>query len=162
MRRKRVAAECGVPAETIQRLALEMAQVAFNAAVELPIRWTDMHGRTHDKVIGRPVAMHAMRGISAHSNGFHTCRALHVLQMLLGALDGPGNFRARAPYPRRIPMRTLPENDPAVIFAPNTPLNRVALRLPDAARGSGDRRAGQAAAHRPRLSRGSRRWPRTA
>jgi sulfite dehydrogenase (quinone) subunit SoeA len=125
-----VAAECGVAAPTIHRLALEMAQVAFNETVELPIRWTDMHGRTHDRVIGRPVAMHAMRGISAHSNGFHTCRALHLLQMLLGALDGPGNFRARAPYPRRIPIRTLPENDPAVIFAPNTPLNRVCYGYP--------------------------------
>src|SRR6266704_3072858 len=107
-----------------------MAHVAFNEAVELPIRWTDMHGRTHDKVIGRPVAMHAMRGISAHSNGFQTCRALHILQMLLGALDGPGNFRAKAPYPRRIPMRTLPENDPAVIRAPNTPLNRTLYGYP--------------------------------
>ncbi len=125
-----VAAECGVPAETIERIALEMAHVAFNEAVELPIRWTDMHGRTHDKVIGRPVAMHAMRGISAHSNGFQTCRALHILQMLLGALDGPGNFRAKAPYPRRIPMRTLPENDPAVIRAPNTPLNRTLYGYP--------------------------------
>ena len=26
-----------------------------------------------------------MRGISAHSNGFDTCRMIHVLQMLLGA-----------------------------------------------------------------------------
>ncbi|HEX8012398.1 MAG TPA: molybdopterin oxidoreductase family protein [Casimicrobiaceae bacterium] len=127
---QRVASECGVPAETIERLALEMAHVAFNEAVELPIRWTDMHGRTHDKVIGRPVAMHAMRGISAHSNGFHTCRALHVLQMLLGALDGPGSFRARAPYPRRIPRRHLPENDPAVIFAPDTPLNDLPYGYP--------------------------------
>ena len=120
-----VAAECGVPAETIERLAREMAHVAFKEAVELPIRWTDMWGRTHDSVVGRPVAMYAMRGISAHSNGFHTCRALHLIQMLLGALDGPGNFRARAPYPRRIPVRTLPENDPAVIFAPDTPLKRM-------------------------------------
>ena len=56
-------------------------------------------------VVGRPVAMYAMRGVSAHSNGFQTCRALHLLQMLLGALDGPGNFARRAPYPRRIPMR---------------------------------------------------------
>ena len=127
---KTVAAECGVSAETIERIALEMAHVAFNEAVELPIRWTDMHGRVHDKVIGRPVAMHAMRGISAHTNGFHTCRALHVLQMLLGALDGPGNFRARAPYPRRIPMRTLPENDPAIIFAPDTPLKRTTYGYP--------------------------------
>jgi sulfite dehydrogenase (quinone) subunit SoeA len=120
-----VAPECGVDAETITRLAHEMAQIAFNEPVELPISWTDMHGRTHDKVVGRPVAMHAMRGVSAHSNGFQTCRALHLIQMLLGALDGPGNFRARAPYPRRIPMRSLPENDPAVIFAPNTPLKRM-------------------------------------
>jgi anaerobic selenocysteine-containing dehydrogenase len=122
---ERVAAECGIAAETITRIAYEMAHVAFNEAVELPIRWTDMYGRTHDKVVGRPVAMYAMRGISAHSNGFHTCRALHLIQMLLGALEGPGNFRARAPYPRRIPMRSLPENDPAIIFAPDTPLRRM-------------------------------------
>ena len=125
-----VAAECGVPAATIHRIALELAQVAFEQAIELPIPWTDMHGRTHDNVVGRPVAIYAMRGVSAHSNGFQTCRALHLLQMLLGALDGPGNFRARAPYPRRIPIRTLPENDPAVIFAPNTPLNRPAYGYP--------------------------------
>ena len=94
--RARVPHECGVPAETITRLALEMAHVAFKEAVELPIRWTDMHGRTHDKVIGRPVAMHAMRGISAHSNGFQTCRALHLLQMLLGRARRPGQLpRAR-------------------------------------------------------------------
>ncbi len=120
-----VAAECGVPAETIVKLAREMAHVAFKESIELPIRWTDMWGRTHDSVVGRPVAMYAMRGISAHSNGFHTCRALHLIQMLLGALDGPGNFRARAPYPRSIPLRSLPENDPAVIFAPDTPLKRM-------------------------------------
>ena len=119
-----VAAECGIPAETIERIALEMAHVAFKETVEIDCEWTDMWGRKHDKFVGRPVAMYAMRGIAAHSNGFHTCRALHVLQMLLGALEGPGNFRARTPYPRRIPVRALPENDPAVIFAPNTPLKR--------------------------------------
>ena len=120
-----VAAQCGIDSATITRIAHEIAHVAFNETVELPIRWTDMHGRRHDKVVGRPVAMHAMRGVSAHSNGFQTCRALHLLQMLLGALEGPGNFRARAPYPRRIPMRTLPENDPTVIFAPDTPLKHM-------------------------------------
>src|SRR5437868_5218543 len=122
---ERVAPECGVSADTIRRLAREMAQVAFRETVELPIRWTDMWGRAHDSVVGRPVAMYAMRGISAHSNGFQTCRALHLIQMLLGALDGPGNFRARTPFPRRIPLRSLPENDPAVIFAPNTALKRM-------------------------------------
>ena len=50
-------------------------------------------------MIGRPVGMHAMRGISAHSNGFHTCRAIHLLQMLLGAIDTPGVLRYKSPYP---------------------------------------------------------------
>jgi sulfite dehydrogenase (quinone) subunit SoeA len=125
-----VAERCGVDAQTIEGLALEMAEVAFRETIELPIRWTDVWGRTHDRVIGRPVALYAMRGISAHSNGFQTCRALHVIQMLLGALDGPGNFRARAPFPRPMPPAQLPENDPAVIDAPDTPLTRLPLGFP--------------------------------
>jgi sulfite dehydrogenase (quinone) subunit SoeA len=127
---ERVAPQCGVSAETIERIALEMAHVAFNEAIELPIRWTDVYGRTHDKVVGRPVAMYAMRGVSAHANGFQSCRALHLLQMLLGALEGPGNFRARAPYPRPIPPPQLPENDPNVMAAPNAPLTRPPLGFP--------------------------------
>ena len=47
---QRVAATCGVPAQTIERIALEMAQVAFHEAIELPIRWTDVYGRSHDTV----------------------------------------------------------------------------------------------------------------
>ena len=47
--------------------------------------------------------MHAMRGVSAHSNGFQTCRALHLLQMLLGTVDVPGGHRAKAPYPKHVP-----------------------------------------------------------
>ncbi|MEO1767316.1 molybdopterin oxidoreductase family protein [Thiobacter aerophilum] len=125
-----VAHECGVPAEQIERLALEMAHVAFKEQIELPIQWTDVWGRSHDKVVGRPVAMYAMRGISAHSNGFHACRAIHLIQILLGALDGPGNFRARAPYPKPIPPHQLPENNLDIIHAPNTPLARPPLGFP--------------------------------
>lgn len=125
-----VAVRCGVPAETIERLALEMAHAAFEQTIELPIPWTDVYGRTHATTIGRPVSMYAMRGISAHSNGFHTCRALHLIQMLLGALEGPGNFRARAPYPKPIPPAQLPENDEGLINAPNTPLSRSPLGFP--------------------------------
>ncbi len=66
-----VEAECGVPATTIRRIAAEIAEVAFEQTVTLPIKWTDWAGRDHDSVTGRPVSMHAMRGISAHSNGFH-------------------------------------------------------------------------------------------
>ncbi len=125
-----VAERCGVPAETIERLALEMAAVAFEQTIELPIEWTDVWGNKHDKVVGRPVAMYAMRGISAHSNGFQSCRALHLIQMLLGALDSPGNFRSKAPFPRPIPPPQLPENDIAVIDAPDTALNRPPLGFP--------------------------------
>ena len=70
-----VAARCGVPAETTRRIAAELAHTAFKDTVELDVPWTDYLGRRHAKTLGRPVAMHAMRGISAHSNGFHTCRA---------------------------------------------------------------------------------------
>ena len=51
-------------------------------------------------MIGRPVAFHAMRGISAHSNGFQTCRALHLLQIILGSVEVPGGFRFKPPYPK--------------------------------------------------------------
>ena len=59
-------------------------------------------------MIGRPVAMHAMRGISAHSNGFHTCRAIHMLQILLGTVDAPGGFRYKAPFPKPAPPGAKP------------------------------------------------------
>src|SRR3546814_4999176 len=85
--------QCGIPTDTIARIARELAQAAFDSKLTLPIAWTDAWGREHAELVGRPVSMHAMRGISAHSNGFHTCRALHLLQLLLGAVDAPGSFR---------------------------------------------------------------------
>jgi anaerobic selenocysteine-containing dehydrogenase len=103
-----VAERCGVPAATIRRLAAELAHTAFRDAIRLPVAWTDADGRTHAEMVGRPVAMHAMRGISAHSNGFHTCRALHVLQLLLGAVETPGSFRFQPPFPRAVPPANRP------------------------------------------------------
>ncbi len=103
-----VAGRCGIPADTIRRIARELADAAFDSGLTLPVAWTDAWGREHAEMTGRPVAMHAMRGISAHSNGFHTCRALHLLQMLLGAIDAPGSFRYQPPYPRPIPLPNRP------------------------------------------------------
>ncbi len=103
-----VAERCGIPADTIRRIARELAAAAFDSKLSLPIAWTDSWGREHAEMIGRPVAMHAMRGISAHSNGFHTCRALHVLQLLLGAVDAPGSFRYQPPFPRPVPPANRP------------------------------------------------------
>src|SRR3546814_3875588 len=100
--------QCGIPTDTIARIARELAQAAFDSKLTLPIAWTDAWGREHAEMVGRPVSMHAMRGISAHSNGFHTCRALHLLQLLLGAVDAPGSFRYQPPYPKPIPLPNRP------------------------------------------------------
>jgi anaerobic selenocysteine-containing dehydrogenase len=103
-----VSERCGIPADTIRRIARELAAAAFDSKFSLPVAWTDSWGREHTEMIGRPVAMHAMRGISAHSNGFHTCRALHLLQLLLGAVDAPGSFRYQPPYPKPVPPGNRP------------------------------------------------------
>ena len=118
-----VAPHCGVTADTIRRLAREIADVAFKEEIRLPIKWTDAWDRQHDEMIGRPISMHAMRGIAAHSNGFHTCRMLHVLQMLLGAIDTPGSFRYQPPYPKGVP----PANRPGKTRKPNGALDGAPL-----------------------------------
>ena len=91
------------------------------------MEWTDWAGRKHDKMIGRPVSMHAMRGISAHSNGFHTCRAIHVLQILLGSIDVPGGYRYKAPFPKHVPSFPKPAGHDV---APNTPIAGPPLGMP--------------------------------
>lgn len=122
----RAAPICGVAAADITRLALEMAHIAFKEAIEIDCQWTDWTGRRHDSFIGRPVSMHAMRGVSAHSNGFQTCRALHILQILLGTIDCPGGHRAKAPFPRHIP----PPLKPAADTAAGMPLTLPPLGFP--------------------------------
>ena len=99
---------CGVSAADIERLALEAATAAFESDVVVPTPWTDVFGRRHKEFVGRPVAMHAMRGIAAHANGFQTCRALHLLQALLGAIDAPGAHLAKPPYPKHPPCLPPP------------------------------------------------------
>jgi len=121
-----VAAKTAIPAETIRRIAGELAQAAFEQTVTLDMPWTDWTGRRHDKTIGRPVSMHAMRGISAHGNGFQTCRMIHLLQILLGSIDCPGGFRYKAPFPRPTP----PPNRPVRASGPNAPLKGGPLGFP--------------------------------
>ncbi|HWA80772.1 MAG TPA: molybdopterin-dependent oxidoreductase [Acetobacteraceae bacterium] len=121
-----VAARCGITAETIRRIAAEIAEAA-SATITLPHAWTDSEGVRHAEMHGRPVAMHAMRGISAHSNGFQTCRALHVLQMLIGAVDTPGSWRYKAPYPRPTPPHAPPGGKDV---RPETPLSAMPLGMP--------------------------------
>ncbi len=103
-----VAERCGIAADTIRRIATELAAAAFDTDLVLDVPWTDWAGREHPNMVGRPVSLHAMRGISAHSNGFHTCRALHLLQMVLGAIDAPGATRHKPPFPKPVPPPVKP------------------------------------------------------
>ncbi len=95
-----VAERCGIAPERIRAIAAEIARVAFEEEITLDQPWVDFRGQRHATMTGRPVAMHAMRGISAHSNGFQTCRALHLLQILIGSIETPGGFRFKPPYPK--------------------------------------------------------------
>jgi len=119
----------GIPKQTIVRLAHELGITARDEKIELPIPWTDTWGDEHQTVTGNPVAFHAMRGLAAHSNGFHTVRALSILMSILGTIDRPGGFRHKAPFPRPIPPCAEPPNDPRAV-RPDTPLDGMPLGWP--------------------------------
>ncbi|MDE0530859.1 MAG: molybdopterin oxidoreductase family protein [Albidovulum sp.] len=121
-----VEAETGIAAATIKRIAAELAHAAFEKEIKLNKSWTDFRGERHETMTGRPVSFHAMRGISAHSNGFQTCRALHILQLLLGAVERPGGFRFKPPYPK--PVAAHPR--PCGAHAPDSPLSGPHLGFP--------------------------------
>ena len=121
-----VAERCGISAQRIRAIAAEIARVAFDEAIELDHEWTDFRGEKHSKMTGRPVSFHAMRGISAHANGFQTCRALHVLQILLGTVEVPGGFRFKPPYPKPIEAHPTPHGD----RRPGRPLEGPHLGFP--------------------------------
>lgn len=121
-----VAPACGVAPETIRRLAAELAHTAFDEAITLDRPWTDFRGERHETMTGRPVSFHAMRGISAHSNGFQTARALHLLQILLGTVETPGGFRFKPPYPRPVFSHPKPHHK----VTPGKPLDGPHLGYP--------------------------------
>jgi sulfite dehydrogenase (quinone) subunit SoeA len=144
-----------VPAATIERLALEMAHVAFEETIELPMRMDRLGRAQARRFIGRPVSMHAMRGISAHSNGFQTCRAMHCCRCCSAPLDVPGGHRAKPPYPKPTSRR---RSSRRATCAPNTPLSRPrSASRPRPEDLVIDERATRCASTRP--IRGKRRWP---
>jgi anaerobic selenocysteine-containing dehydrogenase len=124
-----VAGETGVAVDVIRGLAAEIARVAFDEAISIDQPWTDMNGERHDSFVGRPVSFHAMRGLSAHSNGFQTARALHMLQVLIGAVDCPGAFRFEPPYPKPVEAHPTPHGK-AEHFGSNKPLSGPHLGFP--------------------------------
>ena len=121
-----VAERVGVSPRRIRAIAGQLAQAAFEKEIVVEQPWTDFRGVRHERMIGRPVSFHAMRGISAHSNGFQTCRMLHVLQMLLGSVEVPGGFRFKPPYPK--PVSGHPK--PHCGVTPGAPLDGPHLGYP--------------------------------
>ncbi|TAM96295.1 MAG: formate dehydrogenase, partial [Rhizobiaceae bacterium] len=126
---ERVSAITGVGASVIRGLAGKIAHAAFEEAIEIDQPWVDINGERHPGFVGRPVSFHAMRGIAAHSNGFQTARALHLLQVLIGSVDCPGGFRFEPPYPKPFEAHPVPHGK-AGDFAPNTPLSGAHLGFP--------------------------------
>ena len=114
-----VAEATGIPASQIKSIAYQLAQTAFEEEIVIKQKWTDWKGEVHKEMRGRPVSFHAMRGISAHSNGFQTCRSIHLLQILLGSVECPGGFRFKPPYPK--PSSAHPA--PGRPKGPQTPLS---------------------------------------
>ena len=97
-----VAERCGIPADTIRRIAAELAHAAFDSRrSRCRSPGPTAPGRQHDDD-DRPAGRRCMRCAAsrAHSNGFQTCRALHLLQMLLGAIDAPGRLPLQAAVSR--------------------------------------------------------------
>lgn len=121
-----VAPRCGLAPRQIHRLAADLAAAAFLGGFEIAQPWTDFRGERHETMQGRPVAMLAMRGIAAHSNGFQTARALHLLQILLGTIEAPGGTRFRPPDPKPAKAHPAPQAD----SRPDAPLAGPPLGVP--------------------------------
>jgi sulfite dehydrogenase (quinone) subunit SoeA len=126
---EQAAERTGISADTIRGLAAEIGRIAFDEAIFIEQPWTDVWGERHQRFVGRPVSFHAMRGISAHSNGFQTARALHLLQVLIGAVDCPGAFRFEPPYPKPVEAHPTPHGR-AEHFGSNKPLSGPHLGFP--------------------------------
>ncbi|HET9068137.1 MAG TPA: formate dehydrogenase, partial [Amaricoccus sp.] len=62
----------------------------------------------------------------AHANGFQTCRAIHLLQILLGAVETPGGFRFKPPYPKPVAAHPKPHHK----VTPGLPLDGPQLGYP--------------------------------
>ncbi|AHC52124.1 oxidoreductase [Sulfolobus acidocaldarius SUSAZ] len=98
----------GIPEYTVVRIANELAVVAFQKAIQQPVKWVDYLGRYHESVTGRPVSIYFMRGLAAHGNGFQSAASAYYLVLMLGAWDNPGANGYKYPYPHYFPGHGVP------------------------------------------------------
>jgi anaerobic selenocysteine-containing dehydrogenase len=79
---------CTVPVEQIRRVTREFCETAsIGATVEI-----DGHVLPY-----RPVGIDYKRGMAAHRGGMNSCFAVHLLNLLVGAVDVPGGQRGVNP-----------------------------------------------------------------
>ena len=98
-----VAETCGIPAATVGDWPRISPAPLLKSRSSCPCHGSTGPDAAMLRCAVARVSLHAMRGISAHSNGFQTCRALHLLQMLLGTIDAPGGWRYKSPHPKPCP-----------------------------------------------------------
>ena len=86
---KLVAPQCGLKEEQILSLAEDIASTAFNKAINIDQDWVDFRGEK-DLVLSVDLPRHERYFSTLH--GFQTCRAIHLLQIIIGSVDVPGGF----------------------------------------------------------------------
>ncbi len=77
-----------IPSETIRRITREFCEAASVGST------IDIQGH---KLPHRPVGIDYKKGAAAHKGGFSSCIAIHLLNMLVGAIDVPGGQRGVNP-----------------------------------------------------------------
>ncbi|MBM3791542.1 MAG: molybdopterin-binding protein, partial [Acidobacteria bacterium] len=79
---------CTIPADRIRRVTQEFCRAAsIGSTVEI-----DGHTLPY-----RPVGIDYKRGMAAHKGGMNSCFAVHMLNLLVGAVDVPGGQRGVNP-----------------------------------------------------------------
>lgn len=83
-----MATVCTIPAEQIRRVTREFCETASIGAT------IEVDGHT---LPFRPVGIDYKRGMAAHKGGMNSCFAIHLLNLLVGAVDVPGGQRGVNP-----------------------------------------------------------------
>lgn len=83
-----MAGVCTIPAEQIRRVTKEFCDTASIGAT------IQVDGHT---LPFRPVGIDYKRGMAAHKGGMNSCFAIHLLNLLVGAVDVPGGQRGVNP-----------------------------------------------------------------
>lgn len=79
---------CTIPIERIRRITKEFCEAArIGSTIEI-----EGH-----KLPLRPAGIDFKRGAAAHKGGFNTCFAIHLINLLVGAIDVPGGQRGVNP-----------------------------------------------------------------